>query len=79
MTPTPQPYPAYKPSHVEWLGDVPAHWEYGGLDSIASCDQRCGASRSVSEYWEGHILWVSPRRPRQRLHNRYIDRICTSS
>ena len=23
---TGQPYPAYKPSDVEWLGDVPAHW-----------------------------------------------------
>ncbi len=23
MIPTPQPYPAYKPSNVEWLGDVP--------------------------------------------------------
>ncbi len=22
-----QPYPGYKPSGVEWLGDVPAHWE----------------------------------------------------
>ena len=24
---TSQPYPAYKPSGVEWLGDVPAHWQ----------------------------------------------------
>ena len=24
---TGRPYPAYKPSGVEWLGDVPAHWE----------------------------------------------------
>ena len=24
---TSRPYPAYKPSGVEWLGDVPAHWE----------------------------------------------------
>ena len=24
---TGQPYPAYKPSGVEWLGGVPAHWE----------------------------------------------------
>jgi len=24
---TGQPYPAYKDSGVEWLGDVPAHWE----------------------------------------------------
>ena len=31
---TGQPYPAYKPSGVEWLGDVPAHWTMvrnGGL------------------------------------------------
>jgi type I restriction enzyme S subunit len=29
MSPQPQskPYPAYKPSGVDWLGDVPAHWE----------------------------------------------------
>jgi type I restriction enzyme, S subunit len=25
-----------KPSGVEWLGDVPAHWEYAGLTRIAS-------------------------------------------
>ena len=24
---TPHPYPAYKPSGVEWLGEVPEHWE----------------------------------------------------
>ena len=22
-----KPYPAYKPSGVEWLGEVPAHWD----------------------------------------------------
>ena len=27
MTPTPHPYPTYRPSGVPWLGDVPAHWE----------------------------------------------------
>ena len=25
-SPTLHPYPAYRPSGVEWLGDVPAHW-----------------------------------------------------
>ena len=25
--PFPQPYSTYKPSNVEWLGNVPAHWE----------------------------------------------------
>ena len=27
MTNSPKPYPSYKPSGVEWLGDVPAHWD----------------------------------------------------
>lgn len=30
------PYPAYKPSGVEWLGDVPSHWQVGRIrDAIA--------------------------------------------
>ena len=28
---TGRPFPAYKPSGVEWLGDVPEHWEIGRL------------------------------------------------
>ena len=28
---TGQPYPAYKPSGVEWLGDVPEHWKVVAL------------------------------------------------
>ena len=30
---TGQPYPAYKPSRVEWLEDVPEHWEVRRLKS----------------------------------------------
>ena len=30
------PYPAYKPSGVEWLGDVPAHWEVRRLRNIVN-------------------------------------------
>ena len=29
-------YPAYKDSGVEWLGDVPAHWEVKRLKHVAS-------------------------------------------
>ena len=28
------PYPAYKPSGVEWLGDVPAHWDVRRLRNV---------------------------------------------
>ena len=28
-----QPYPAYKDSGVEWLGEIPAHWDLAPLYS----------------------------------------------
>ena len=31
---TGQPYPAYKPSGVEWLGEVPAHWERRAVQQL---------------------------------------------
>ena len=33
---TGQPYPAYKPSGVEWLGDVPELWEVRRLKTVCS-------------------------------------------
>ena len=32
---TSQPYPAYRPSGVPWLGDVPAHWHVRRLRTVA--------------------------------------------
>ncbi|MDD9995933.1 MAG: restriction endonuclease subunit S [Dehalococcoidia bacterium] len=35
MTTKHHPYPTYRPSGVEWLGDVPDHWEVRRLRSVA--------------------------------------------
>ena len=43
--PTPQPYPAYKPSHVEWLGDVPAHWDVRQLGRIGRLSKGTGGTK----------------------------------
>ena len=41
--PIPQPYPYYKPSHVEWLGDIPAHWEVRRIKTLfRELDERSG-------------------------------------
>ena len=37
---TGQPYPAYKPSGVEWLGDVPEHWEVSRVKAEFHCLDR---------------------------------------
>ncbi len=45
---TGQPYPAYKYSGVEWLGDVPAHWEVRRLKHAAALNpSRTEASNSL--------------------------------
>lgn len=48
-------------SGIEWLGEVPAHWDTGKLRHVA---QFCGGgtpSKSNDEYWQGDIPWVSPK------------------
>ena len=40
---TGQPYPAYKPSGVEWLGDMPEHWEVSSQD--VTCQKTLSSSR----------------------------------
>ncbi len=35
-------YPYYKDSKVKWIGDVPEHWKWQPLNSIASIKVQCG-------------------------------------
>ena len=40
-------YPAYKPSGVEWLGDVPAHWEVKRLKYVAELNPSASEARRL--------------------------------
>ena len=58
---TGQPYPAYKPSGVEWLGDVPARWETKRVKSL-SIVKRGASPRPIGDarYFDdgGEYAWV---------------------
>lgn len=54
-------YPAYKDSGVEWLGEVPEHWELKPLKHLAEFSGGGTPSRDVIDYWHGDIPWVSPK------------------
>ena len=54
----PQPYPTYKPSHVEWLGNVPAHWEVRRLKQLCSRSALYGANVSANRYQESGIRFL---------------------
>ena len=59
---TGQPYPAYKPSGVEWLGDVPAHWELRRLNAL-SRGMKNGSTpptEDIDYYAEDGLPWYGP-------------------
>lgn len=54
-------YPAYKDSGVEWLGEVPEHWDLHKLKYIARFSGGGTPNRENLAYWNGDIPWVSPK------------------
>lgn len=49
-----------RPSGIDWLGDIPAHWECGNIRRFAVMKTGHTPSRSVSEYWdECTIPWFT--------------------
>jgi type I restriction enzyme S subunit len=53
-------YPRYKPSGVEWLGDVPEHWSLISLRRTSTRYSGGTPDRSNDSYWdEGTIPWIN--------------------
>ncbi|MDE0099687.1 MAG: restriction endonuclease subunit S [Truepera sp.] len=58
---TGQPYPAYKDSGVEWLGEVPEHWGVRKLRRCVTVSGGMTPSMEVRRFWDGPIPWVTPK------------------
>jgi len=52
---TGKPYPAYKPSGVEWLGEVPKHWEVKKLRFLFRYEKGRRAAELTNEYIGHHL------------------------
>ena len=50
-----------KPSGVEWLGDIPKHWQIKPLKRVTSFVSGGTPSKEREDYWAGDIPWVSPK------------------
>ncbi len=64
---TGKPYPAYKPSGIKWIKEVPAHWE---VRAAKWCFQEAD-DRSITGSEEllsvSHVTGVTPRREKQNV------------
>ncbi len=54
------PYPKYKPSGVEWLGDVPERWEIFHLKRHYIVVNGGTPLSTEDSYWDGGIHWITP-------------------
>ncbi len=48
-------------SGVEWLGEVPEHWEVRRLKHVVSFSGGGTPSKTNASFWKGQIPWVSPK------------------
>lgn len=53
-------YPEYKDSGVEWLGEVPAHWDLLPIKANFCVIGGSTPKSDVEAYWDGEIIWVTP-------------------
>lgn len=50
-----------KYSGVEWLGEIPEHWEVRKIKHLCRFYSGGTPSKTVEKYWNGDIPWVSPK------------------
>lgn len=54
------PYPKYKNSRVEWLGDVPEHWRHACLRWLSRIYSGGTPDKSNPDFWsDGTIPWLN--------------------
>jgi type I restriction enzyme S subunit len=52
------PHAPMRDSGVEWIGEIPEHWEVFKLSHIARIDSGSTPDRARANYWNGDIPWV---------------------
>lgn len=70
-------YPAYKDSGVEWIGQVPEHWEATKLKYVAEFSGGGTPPKENPDYWNGSIPWISPKDMKYEVVTDSIDHITT--
>ena len=53
-------YPEYRDSGVEWLGEIPAHWESKTLKRPFRVVNGSTPASGEPDNWNGYIPWVTP-------------------
>jgi len=50
-----------KDSGIEWLGEIPAHWEVKPVWAVVTTRGGSTPSKEKGNFWDGDIPWISPK------------------
>jgi len=50
----------YKSSEIDWLGDLPEHWEVKKLKFISNVFGGSTPETGNPKFWDGDIVWITP-------------------
>lgn len=53
-------YDSYKPSGIDWIGDIPSHWNIAPIKNSFRLFAGATPKTERSEYWDGDIVWITP-------------------
>lgn len=63
-----KPYPSYKDSGIEWLGEVPEYWELSKIAWDIKFTVGWTPSTDDASYYDGEYPWVTI----DDMKNRYV-------
>jgi type I restriction enzyme S subunit len=49
-----------KDSGVDWIGEIPEHWEVKKVKQIGKIVNGATPSSSVPKFWDGEVVWLTP-------------------
>lgn len=53
-------YPEYKRGSVEWIGEIPSHWDSLSIKRVAEVVNGATPKSGQAEYWGGDVVWITP-------------------
>ena len=56
-----------KDSGVEWLGEIPVHWDPARLWRLCTTTSGATPTKENPAYWNGEVPWVSPKDMKRRV------------
>lgn len=53
-------YNAYKPSGIEWIGNIPEEWSIKKIKHLFNVYAGATPETKNKNYWDGDIVWITP-------------------